>query len=69
VRDRPCFTGWLLEHATSDIITHSRIPFAIVTCVLAFLRMGLARQRPRDPTLRRRGCCGVLCAAGLRRRL
>jgi hypothetical protein len=66
---RPGFTGWLLEHATSDITIHLQIPFAIVMAVLAFLRMGPARQRPRDPALRRRGSCGVFCAAGPRRRL
>jgi len=60
--------GALLEHAASDIAVHGRIPFAIVIGVLAFLRMGPARQRPRDPALRRRGCCGVLCAAGPRHR-
>lgn len=44
-------------------------PVCYSLAVLAFLRMGPARQRPRDPALRRRSCCGVFCAAGPRRRL
>jgi hypothetical protein len=57
------------EHTASTIVVHPRRPFAIVIAVLAFLRSGSAPQRRRDPALRRRGCCGGVCADGPRRRL
>src|SRR6202142_1923526 len=56
----------LVEHTPPNIAIHPRISFAIVIAVLAFLRMGPARQRPRDPALRRRGCCGGVCAGSTR---
>jgi hypothetical protein len=57
------------EHARRNIVVHPRIAFAIVVRVLAFLQTGSAPQRRRDPALRRRGCCGGVCAGGPRRRL
>jgi len=57
------------EHSASIIVVQLRTPFAIVLPVLAFLLTGSAPQRRRDPALRRRGCCGGVCAGGPRRRL
>jgi hypothetical protein len=57
------------EHTCCNNVVRPRRAFAIVLPVLAFLRTGSAPQRRRDPALRRRGCCGGVCADGPRRRL